>query len=366
MAHEITGSRFISRGVPAWHGLGTVFPSDAKISPLVAVMQYNMAVPLSLRPFTVTADDGTVIPIADQSAIVRGPIKEDDAYRVFGTVGNDYQIISNELLAYMLEPLGETLPLDTMAVLKNGEGFFVTFRGDTWDIGGDEVTQYIVAHNWHNGRGGLVIMQTPIRVVCMNTLVMGESAATITSSTQHRAGATDAVAVKATIFAAINKRQQDARGTLSAMAAYRITDDELSTIIGAAFKPRRRRETIGDFIAKDDTIIPEVERLINSDPSIVEATGRMLVNSGSVAHAGRMAQYRQAAMTAYARLNDEYPHNARSAWHAYNAVTEVATHYTLRDRSDGVSGQDILFGARAGYSQRAYDAAVAVMSGSND
>lgn len=110
--------------------------------------------------------------IGSHAATVR-----DDLDFTLGVVGADYSVVNNaQSLAFidMLEEVsGHKVDITSGGVLGNGERFFLQGKLDKscfLDNGKDEVEQYVVFTNGHNGSYSLACYMTPIRVVCQNSL----------------------------------------------------------------------------------------------------------------------------------------------------------------------------------------------------
>lgn len=110
--------------------------------------------------------------ISSHAATVR-----DDLDYTLGVVGADFSAVNNDKsLAFidMLEEVsGHKVDITSGGVLGNGERFFIQGKLDKscfLDGNKDEVEQYVVFTNGHNGQYSLACYMTPIRVVCQNSL----------------------------------------------------------------------------------------------------------------------------------------------------------------------------------------------------
>jgi phage/plasmid-like protein (TIGR03299 family) len=72
-------------------------------------------------------------------------------------------------MAYMF---GEQVKVETAGSLFNGRKVFALLQGETLNIKGDEVVQYLALMNGHDGKLSLSAMPTSVRIVCNNTLNM--------------------------------------------------------------------------------------------------------------------------------------------------------------------------------------------------
>lgn len=112
--------------------------------------------------------------ISSYAATVR-----DDLDFTLGVVGSEYTVAQNsQSLAFvdMLEEVsGHKVDITSGGVLGNGERFFLQGKLDNscfLDGNKDEVEQYVVFTNGHNGSHSLACYMTPIRMVCQNQLIL--------------------------------------------------------------------------------------------------------------------------------------------------------------------------------------------------
>lgn len=101
----------------------------------------------------------------------------DDYDGTLGVVGSEYSVANNtESLAFvdMLEEVsGHKVSITSGGVLGHGERFFLQGKMDkSVYLNGDkdEIEQYVIFTNTHDGSGGLAIFMSPIRVICQNSL----------------------------------------------------------------------------------------------------------------------------------------------------------------------------------------------------
>lgn len=102
-----------------------------------------------------------------------------DSNVTLGVVGRDYGIVQNskafEFIDFIKEVSGEEPKLETAGALGYGERMFVTCRlgADCYlDGNRDAVKNYVVFTNSMDGSSAVMAFFSPIRVVCMNSLVM--------------------------------------------------------------------------------------------------------------------------------------------------------------------------------------------------
>lgn len=100
-----------------------------------------------------------------------------------GIVGRHYQPLQNRDAFEVIRPLIDNgvLALETGGALRNGTDAWLLGRFDVERFGpvvrevfADEVAPYLLVANNHSGRRNARIAETPIRVVCANTLELAE------------------------------------------------------------------------------------------------------------------------------------------------------------------------------------------------
>lgn len=105
----------------------------------------------------------------------------DDYNRTLGIVGRDYGIVQNdkafEFIDFIEEVGGVRPQIVSVGALGYGERMFVCAKlGENVLLNeGDEIENYVIFTNSHDGTGAVMCFFSPIRVVCKNTLNMAIS-----------------------------------------------------------------------------------------------------------------------------------------------------------------------------------------------
>lgn len=200
MAHNILGTRFYNRSSrPAWHGLGLNVGDDAYATASDAVAAIGGLYTVEKRKITISLN-GEDTPTG-YSAIVRGPIREDNCERLFGRpVPDDYEVITPAQAVELYDnnirdASGKIAPVETLGILGKGDRLFISTKLPvTLDVKGDEVVTYLLYDNPMSWGNALGIYTTGIRTVCQNTLQAGISAAIEKRKIPHIQGATSVLA----------------------------------------------------------------------------------------------------------------------------------------------------------------------------
>lgn len=173
MAHEMTtndSAMFYKES--AWHGIGTTVQEEYNPLKAIEVAGLDWTVSPSVRlNYAYTDDYGHVQEgtTTDKVANVRA-----DTGDVLGWVGKDYQIVQNKELAELAYSLnGQDTVVESFGSIRNGSRVYCLIRADSFFAGGDmndEVMQYLLLCNGHDGSLALSGLPTSIRVQCSNTL----------------------------------------------------------------------------------------------------------------------------------------------------------------------------------------------------
>lgn len=159
---------FYSKKEIAWHSLGEV--GNAVVSEeLILKSNANFIV----------GKENLYVNIDNQNILVDGSFATTrlDTNIPLGIVGRDYKVIQNlEVFKFFDDLVGMNHSYyETAGVLGKGETVFVSmkFPEDEFSIiKDDNIENYIVITNSHDGKSSLKVLFTPIRVVCNNTLTM--------------------------------------------------------------------------------------------------------------------------------------------------------------------------------------------------
>jgi phage/plasmid-like protein (TIGR03299 family) len=195
MAHNLDMTNgqasFVSAREDAWHQLGIVLP-DAFTAE--EAMEHGLLGGWDIRKTALTTEvNGQKLVIPRQYAVVRNNPVVKKQIDVLGTVGEAYTIIQNEQLAALLNALVDEsgAHFETAGAIDGGRKVFITMKlpGNIRIGGVDRVDYYIAAMTSHDGSSSTVIMVTPVRIVCQNTLNLAFNSAKHLFRVRHTVGA---------------------------------------------------------------------------------------------------------------------------------------------------------------------------------
>lgn len=160
----------------AWHGLGTVTEDilNPKEALKVAGLDWTVC-PSTHLDYFYRDENGNV---CGGSSSERVANVRSDTGDVLGWVGKEYKIVQNTELAELAYSLaGDDTHVESFGSLRNGGRVYVCLRADSFCADGkhDEIHQYLLLANGHDGSLAFMGQPTSIRVVCDNTLKMALS-----------------------------------------------------------------------------------------------------------------------------------------------------------------------------------------------
>jgi phage/plasmid-like protein (TIGR03299 family) len=241
-AVEVSGwkAAFASRKDPAWHLLGTVFAEDEDVNTegMLSLSHLN-GWDVHLVPVKVpgVSNDRHV---REEFAVVRtNPF--DGEKDVLGFVGGRYTVFQNEeVMTFAQDVIGSLGRWETMGSINGGTQVFGSLIVPQEVVldpkgRGDVVRQYLLAAASHDGSMALTVMNTPVRVVCQNTLNVALSGARQAFKIKH----TTSMSGKVQTAREVTLRQQGYMDAFSkeasAMIERELVGNEFDQIVAAAF-----------------------------------------------------------------------------------------------------------------------------------
>jgi phage/plasmid-like protein (TIGR03299 family) len=306
MAHElefINGmASFFSVNQTAWHGEGTLLTTAPTFDEALALANLSYTVEKRPTMYQCTTDDGDTYVKTSESAFVT---VRTDTQQELGAVGSNYVPLQNVDAFRVLEPLLDTgvAQLETGGVIRDGADAWLMVKWDlskfgpvTQDVFGAEVLPFGLLANNHNGRRGIVLQDTNIRVVCANTLGFAEGSTERRIMVKHSAQGMDKLIDAAqTMWHGIIDRYETLAEQYKLLKETMITQDQFEALVLDAVAPHP---------VKDPKFNPEA-RLAEV---VVE----------------RAERKRNALQTAWA--GGQGHTGEPSAWFAYNGAVEVLDH----------------------------------------
>ena len=184
----MTSHSYTERKLP-WHVLGTAVPEGATVEQMLDAASCNYDVfTANVAAVDATGNmlygsDGRPVIIADSRATIRS--NPDGSFHGISTVGTRYVVQQNrEVLeravsvARIMQSVrdGVLVRVDACGTIGNGREFFATIHlGSTIiDPSGiaDKIDEYLVVRNGHDGKMPITFINTPIRAVSKNAILV--------------------------------------------------------------------------------------------------------------------------------------------------------------------------------------------------
>lgn len=272
-------------GETPWHGLGVKYDAPPKTSEEI-INGASLGWEVGAEPMKTDLHDK----IYGYHAIYR-----KDNNEVLGVVNNGHpQIVQNrDTFNTFNRMIGNDLEVETAASLGRGETVFGCFKiNGGFKVIDDDVDHYFVVLNDHlRTDGKITVLNTPVRVVCQNTL----SAALSNSAYKLRIPITDDFSVNESMAIKLKESVGNAIDSLNRraekMLKMKITRSEIDTILDELFPY---------MTGSDGTMLDNVA---NMNQSVVRDTFTQCLAVDN------LANYRG------------------TAWQIMNALTDFTQHY---------------------------------------
>lgn len=342
MAHELEmidgkASMFSVTETP-WHKEGVVLAAAPTFDEALAIGNLDFVVEKcpTFREITVgTNTDGEPIKDFVQNAGAFVTVRQDTG-KELGTVGAQYKVLSNYDAFRAMIPLVDSgvLKLETGGVLRDGADVWMLGKFDAEQFGpavqevfGDEVIPYALFTNNHDGRRNATIAETPIRVVCANTLGFAEHEMERSGKyigVRHTGDAgTRMVEAAENLFKGIVMRYETIAEQYRVLKAVHLTDEDFRNLVLNVAVPDPREQKRFNPEAKLAELV--VDRYEEKTKEITRLWTEGKGHSGD-----------------------------KSAWEAYNGLVEALDHNAeLFPTRDGSYRTASLMGGRIGRSKTA-------------
>lgn len=351
MSHEIMGQRFIARSRPAWHNIAKrIFGETDRISASEAMKEVAGDIEVIRSPVWYELNDQKER-AADQFAIVRKPTVDDPAPKLLGITSAAWTMATYPQLAAALDGLSGKYPVETAGLLNEGGLAFLCFRGEGWDVRGDEMRSYLAANFSLTPGVGHRFFHSAIRVVCWNTNQAANREASINLSIPHATDALQRIELAAKLVESFAEMKDKAKSIYEAFADKHISQKDADSIFDAAFRmpdlPPRLRLLKQQLT---DTEAEVFKRALTADL----LAGLERAQESYDKDCAKTLQFREAARDRYEAFDP--PRLRGTVWAAFNAATEVS------DWREGRNADySALFGSRAQEKSRAWAAGMALV-----
>lgn len=310
MAHLVESMLYV--GQEPWHGLGQKIPEGKRLTINEAIIASGLNWEVKLRPVFTEDQNRQKLSIFDQYAVCR---QSDN--RVLGIVGPDYVPLQNKDAFEWFQPFLDSgnATLETAGSIKQGRQVWVLakVRAGEMTVGdADEIANYILLSNSHDGSISVNVGFTPIRVVCNNTLSMAhESKASKLLKVKHTERILENMASIREIMDLANREFYATVEQYRGLIKRKIDRSDLERYVKIVF-------SLPDHKGKGQELIPNIVHLFDH--------GRGSDIAG------------------------------KTYWGAYNAVTEYLNYFRGKTQDNTLSS--LWFGDSARVNKRALDVAI--------
>lgn len=266
-----TGERYAP-----WHGLGVEVDKALDSKEALEMSGLNWKV-ISKPVYT---KEGIEIPgyIANT---------RDSDNSVLGIVSNKYSIVQNEdAFAFTDALLNMEAKYVTAGSLKNGKSVWLLAELPRTNILGDDVDEFLVFSNTHDGSGAVKVACTPVRVCCQNTLNLALSTAKRSWTCKHMGKMEDKLWEATHTLQLANKYMEELRINAEKLAEVKISQDEVYQIVSEMFSvPESSSERVAANAQKAKTefmvayYMPDIKQFLGTGWGLVNAAADWAAHS---------------------------------------------------------------------------------------
>ena len=346
MADEVFDNKFYGgRGIAAWHNKGFVDDLEHTADEAFDLIGRYNVYKLQLETI-VTRTDGSHIEVPSY-ALIRGPVPNHPSEAFFGTVSDQYRLVTpEEVVAVWDQRVRRTV--ETMMALKDGKQFIITTKLPAFNVRGDEIENYLMLWNMMDGGTASGANTSSVRTVCRNTFE-----ASLGASTQRTAFVHDQWVLQRMgawmedVVQRAESRLPEIQEAYDVLAAYKLTREraaaprEIKHVLCAAY-PQQPSYQADPLL--DDVVNQERAKRRDSENRIVE-------------------ERRVQAFELFKGAGTGMKNRATwgTGWGLYQAVVELED-WKGGSKGDGLA-HSVLFGDRAATKNRAFDSMMAVATG---
>lgn len=308
MSHEIDTMAYF--GSVPWHKLGT--PVQAAMTAAEALKAAGLDWNVAKVPVHFPSSPG-YITVPGHYVTVR-----EDRQAGLGVVGSDYTVLQNrEAFSFFDAIVGEKLAIyHTAGSLKGGQTVWLLAKlPQSFLVAGvDKVEGYVLLRNSHDGSSAVAVLNTPVRVVCWNTLTQA-----LHGSGQYRIRHT----------ASMGEKVRAAREALGIASQSLLAFGEQAELLA-------RRKLNAQMVEQ-----------------FIQGLGLQKQENESARATNKRDELLMLIDTGYGHKD---PAIKGTLWTAYNAATQLVDH-ARGERSDDTKLGSLWFGAGAQFKEKALEVA---------
>jgi len=246
MGHEVESMAYY--GEIPWHKQGTPLQDIATAEE--AIIASGLDWDVELRKIYQETKSGTISVVPGKYALAR---TTDDL--VYGVYGNQYSPMQNRKgFAFFDAVVGndDAKYVSAGSLRKGAVVWILAELKGSRGVKGEEVKQYLILANSHNGEFALQMWWTPIRVVCMNTLKMAMSRHTQRFYSRHTKGMDSRVDQAQMMLGIGNAYFEEFERSANIMANRQMNSEKLEAMLKHVFDWREVVIPVG----KEKVLVP--------------------------------------------------------------------------------------------------------------
>lgn len=231
--------------------------------------------------------------------------RKDSDYPL-GYVKSKYTIVQNkEAFAFFDKAVGANkAKWETAGFFGNGERVFVSAKlPEGIKVKGDDVDNYLLFVNSHDGSGGVKILFTPIRVVCQNTLAAALKCKTNYITFRHTSSVHKNIDIADEILGISKKFIEETNEAYNILANIQLTDDDVIDYICDINLSDEEKAKLASYKFNN-------HHIISGNKTVIDAIGLSTRKFNVIRE-----------MYAYYHYGIGQKEIKDTAWGAYNAVT---------------------------------------------
>lgn len=231
-----------------------------------------------------------------------------DTSEPLGLVKSQYNVVQNvDAFRFFDEAIGKDKAVwDKAGLLDNGRQIYLSAKLPiNTKVGKDEITNYLVFSNSHDGMSSVNIMFTPIRVICTNMLNSALKSSDSFIRIKHTKTVKEKIERGAEILRIACKFANTAKEFYNSLLKINMSDDEVMRYLANLQLTKEEQDRLNDYDSKNG-----YKKLIMRDYHTMETTKISTRKANVIAN-----------MFDYYNDGIGQKHIAGTAWGAYNAVT---------------------------------------------
>jgi len=270
MAHNLNFKKdgtaaFVAKGEKAWHGLGTYVENAMTAEQCIELSGMDWEVekrPLFVEETEESNDeDVTFSELEGWSAATRS-----DTGDVLSIVSDSYQIVQNREAFSFFDSIVDSKEAiyETAGVLGRGERIFITAKlPSDIIVKGEQIENYVLLTNSHDGTSALQAGFTSIRVVCNNTLTAALRDLKNSIKLRHTTNIKAMLSEAAEVMGISSKYTAELNEAFNAMAKVKINDKQLRAYIEQVMNPQREQMTKAEKVEFSKQFVAQVDSIFD-------------------------------------------------------------------------------------------------------